>query len=133
MVCVGTAATGGSTDGVTIDVVAVVVVQVMMILVLDVVGVVMSVVVGAVGTTAGVGGAAAAAVVVFQLHLCQRVLMSQAGGSGRRVVVPEALVVVRVLFEGGRGGVRVLQGTQTVVAGVLAHVVHLDVRLGLGR
>lgn len=101
-----------------------------MILVLDVVGVVMSVVVGAVGTTAGVGGAA---VVVFQLHLCQRVLMSQAGGSGRRVVVPEALVVVRVLFEGGRGGVRVLQGAQTVVAGVLAHVVHLDVRLGLGR
>lgn len=98
------------------------------------VGVVMSVVVGSVGTTAAAATTlAAAAVVVLQLHLCQRILMSQAGGACRCVVVSEALMIVGVLFEGSRRSVRVLQGTQAVVAGVLAHVVHLDVGLGFGR
>uniref|UniRef100_A0A2M4DNI3 Putative secreted protein n=1 Tax=Anopheles darlingi TaxID=43151 RepID=A0A2M4DNI3_ANODA len=72
-------------------------------------------------------------VVVLQPHLCQRILMSQAGRAGRGVMIAETLVVVRVLPKGGRGGVRVRQRTEPIVPGVLAHLVHLNVRLRLGR
>lgn len=78
-VSVGTATTGGSTDRITV--------------VTDV-----TVVVAGVGLMkAAVTVGSVATVVVPKFHLCQRVLMSQAGGSGRCVVVTETLVVVRVL------------------------------------
>lgn len=80
VVSFGAAATGGSTDGITV---VTIVVKLM-----DVV-VAVDVVIVAVGSVA--------TVVVLKVHLCQRILMSQAGGSGRCVVVTETLVVVGVL------------------------------------
>lgn len=81
------AAIGGSTDRITVVIVVVVVTEAIRIVMMaEVMGVV------AVGS---------ATVVVLKFHLCQRVLMSQAGGSGRCVVVTEALVVVGFLSQGG--------------------------------
>uniref|UniRef100_A0A2M3ZM73 Putative secreted peptide n=1 Tax=Anopheles braziliensis TaxID=58242 RepID=A0A2M3ZM73_9DIPT len=72
-------------------------------------------------------------VVVLQPHLCQRILMSQAGRAGRGVMVTETLVIVRVLSQCGGCRVRIRQRTEPIIPGVLAHLVHLNVRLRLRR
>lgn len=86
MVRVCATAIRGSTDRITVVVVVDVAEAIRIVMMAKVMGAV------AVGS---------ATVVVLKFHLCQRILMSQAGSAGRCMVVSEALVVVGILSQGG--------------------------------